>query len=123
MEYKGNPDSDEFIALVGKGVIFDTGGLNIKTRTMKSMFTDKCGACGVLAAFQAIVELGLKVNVVGALGVAENSVSSNSYRPSDIIKSLKGLTVEIDNTDAEGRLAMASAMTWVQRTYKVKELL
>lgn len=122
LEYKGNPDSDEFIALVGKGVIYDTGGLNIKLQMMKIMFSDKCGACDVLATFQAVVELGLKVNVVCALGVAENSISSNSYRPSDIIKTMAGFTVEVDNTDAEGRLAMASAMTWVQKTYKVREL-
>lgn len=123
LEHRGNPDSEDFIAVVGKGLIYDNGGLNIKTRMMKAMFTDKCGACDVLAAFQGVLELGLKVNVVCALGVAENSISSNSYRPSDIITSKAGITIEVDNTDAEGRLAMASAMTWVQKAYPVKELI
>lgn len=123
LRYQGVPESDEYIALVGKGIIFDTGGYDIKMRMMGLMYLDKCGACNVLAAMQAIAELGLKINVVCALGVAENSISSNSYRPSDIITTMKGFTVEINNTDAEGRLAMASAMTWVQTTYKITTLM
>ena len=122
--YKGNPDLDSYTALVGKGIIYDTGGLNIKpTGGMEPMYLDKCGASAVFATMKAIATLGLKVNVVAALALAENSVSGSAYRPSDIIESMKGITVEIGNTDAEGRLAMASAMTWVQREYKVHTLI
>jgi leucyl aminopeptidase len=70
------------------------------------------GAISTLTAFRAAVELGLKVNLTCTLGVVENFLSSNSYRPSDIIKSHKGLTVEIGNTDAEGRLVLADCMSW-----------
>ena len=73
---------------------------------------DKGGASAVFGAFKGIVELGLKVNVTCSIPLAENAVSSTSYRPSDIITSLKGITVEIGNTDAEGRLILADAMTW-----------
>jgi len=112
--YKGNPNLDTYTALVGKGIIYDTGGYNIKpTGSMETMYLDKCGASNVFATMKAIATLGLKVNVVAALALAENSISGGAYRPSDIIQSKKGLTVEIGNTDAEGRLAMASAMTWV----------
>lgn len=82
------------------------------------MYMDKCGACNVLAAFKAIAELKLKVNLTCTLGLAENFVDADAYRPSDIIKSLNGLTVEIGNTDAEGRLALADAMTFTQNKYK-----
>lgn len=76
------------------------------------MFLDKCGACTVLSVFRYAVELNLKVNLSCTVGFAENSVSNNSYRPSDIIKSYKGIEVEIGNTDAEGRLVMADCITY-----------
>ena len=93
--YKGNPASDIIdIAFVGKGITFDTGGLNIKpTGGMEPMFLDKHGACSVIGALHGTLELGLKKNIVFAMGFAENSVDANSYIPSDIITSLKGLTV------------------------------
>lgn len=71
---------------------------------MEKMFLDKSGACNMLAAFRGVVELGLKVNVTVTLGFAENAIGNEAYKPSDIIKSHKGLTVEINNTDAEGFL-------------------
>lgn len=86
------------------------------------MHIDKHGACSVLSAFESVAKLNLKCNVVAVLGLAENFVSSNSYRPLDIIRSRKGLTVEIGNTDAEGRLVLADCMNWVQTNYKVKTL-
>ncbi|CAI2364259.1 unnamed protein product [Moneuplotes crassus] len=118
--YKGNPDEDEVhIAIVGKGVVFDTGGLNIKaTGVMEDNFSDKGGACVTLAALKGIIELDLKINVVFAFGITENSVDAESYRPSDIITSKKGLTVEIMNTDAEGRLVLADVLWHVYETYK-----
>ena len=90
---------------------------------MKEMYLDKCGAMNVMAAFFAIVKEKLPINVTCSVGLVENFVSANSYRPSDIIKSRKGLTVEIGNTDAEGRLVLADAMNWTQEHYKPHTLI
>lgn len=105
-------------AIVGKGLTFDTGGLNIKTSNMESMFYDKQGACNTISIMKALAILKPNINVVGVIGLAENSVDSNSYRPSDILKSKNGLTVEVGNTDAEGRLVLADCFTAVQLHYK-----
>lgn len=77
------------------------------------MYIDKSGASSVIGTLYGLAELKIKINVVACIPLAENSVSHNAYKPSDIIKSLKGLTVEITNTDAEGRLILADAMTYV----------
>lgn len=87
------------------------------------MFLDKCGAVSVLTAFQGIVEEKLPINVTVSIGLVENSVAGNSYRPSDILVSRKGLTVEIGNTDAEGRLVLADCMNWTQEHYKTAVLI
>jgi leucyl aminopeptidase len=106
------------IALVGKGVTFDTGGLDLKPSSgMALMKKDMGGAAIVLGAFQAIAELELPVHLVAVLGIAENAVSASSYRPGDIVKTKAGLTVEITNTDAEGRVVLADALA-LARTYK-----
>lgn len=124
LTYTGNPDSDEYHALVGKGVIFDLGGSNIKQGPlMYWMFLDKGGACAVYGAFKGIVKAGLKVNVTCSIPFAENCVDGNSYRTSDIIKSHSGKTVEIINTDAEGRLLLCDAMSWTQQNYKCNSLI
>lgn len=123
LTYNGNPDSEEYVAIVGKGVTFDQGGMNSKTAMLEYLFTDKGGASSVFAAFQGIVALGLKINVVCSLAMAENVVSGTAYRPGDIITSHKGLTVEITNTDGEGRLILSDAMSWVQSNYKVDTLI
>ena len=81
---------------------------------------DKAGACAVLATLRGVAEMKLKVNLTCSIGLVENFIGSKSYRPSDIIRSLKGLTVEIGNTDAEGRLVLADVMTWTQRISKNK---
>jgi leucyl aminopeptidase len=81
---------------------------------MFDMFMDKLGAMAVLSAFQTIVKLKLPINLTCSIGLVENSINENSYRPSDIIASRKGLTVEIGNTDAEGRLVLADCMHWTQ---------
>ena len=116
VRYKGNPDSDENdIALVGKGVTYDTGGLNLKgTGFMEDMHGDKGGACAVFGALHGILALKPKKNVIFAAGVVENSIDAASYKPGDILTSMKGLTVEIGNTDAEGRLVLADTFTYVQ---------
>jgi len=114
-----HPSATSNLSLVGKGVTFDTGGLDIKPASaMDSMYCDKAGACTTLAAFKWAVEMQVPVNLTCALALAENSVSSKAYKPQDIITSLKGLTVEIGHTDAEGRLCLADAMTYVQRNHK-----
>ena len=123
IEYKGNPSSQEFIGLVGKGIVFDQGGMNFKSSPgIDCMFRDKGGACSVYAAFWALVELGVKQNIVITLGIAENTLSGSCYRTSDIITSHSGLTVEILNTDAEGRLVLADCMSWAQDNYKLTHL-
>jgi len=125
MKYEGNPsDPENVIALVGKGVCFDSGGLNLKpTGNIENMFHDKGGACTVLAAFKGAVEMKLPVNIVCTMAYVENLMSATSFKPKDILRSYKGLTVEIGNTDAEGRLVLADAMTYTQQVYKPKTLL
>lgn len=122
--YKGNPNTDEVdAAFIGKGITFDTGGLHLKsTGNIEQMYLDKGGACTVLGALHGTCELGIKMNVVFAMGLAENAIDANSYKPMDIIKSMKGYTVEIDNTDAEGRLILADTFTYVQREFKPKKI-
>ena len=125
VHYNGNPDSaDVDVALVGKGLTYDTGGLNLKpTGSIETMYGDKNGACAVIGALHATLKLKPKKNIVFACGFAENAIDSKSYKPSDIIKSMKGLTVEIGNTDAEGRLVLADTFTYVQREFKPKKLI
>lgn len=106
---KGNPA----ITLVGKGVCFDTGGLDIKpASSMALMKKDMGGAANVLGLALMIMEAKLKVNLRVIVPVVENSISANAFRPGDIYQSRKGLTVQIDNTDAEGRLILADALTY-----------
>jgi leucyl aminopeptidase len=112
--YKGNKNSDEVdLAIVGKGVTYDSGGLNIKTSMMEMMYGDKGGACAVIGALEACSDLELEKNIVFTCGFAENAVSANSFKPSDILRAMNGMSVEIGNTDAEGRLVMADCMTYV----------
>ena len=121
-----HPDckKDDPIVLVGKGVTFDTGGLSLKSpKNMVNMHHDMCGAASVLSAIKASAELNLKVNLVVLVPTAENMPDSKSYRPSDIIKSYDGKTVEITNTDAEGRLILCDALTYADKTYSPKSMI
>ena len=114
IHYQGNPDSTETIALVGKGLTYDTGGLNLKpTGSMEDMHGDKNGACAVLGALYGVVATKPKLNIVFAMGFAENAIDSKSYKPGDILTSRKGLTVEIGNTDAEGRLVLSDTFSYI----------
>ena len=98
-------------AVVGKGVTFDSGGLSLKPAgSMEDMKFDKSGACAVLGVMQAVARLGLKVRVLGVLGLAENMPDGRSYRPGDIVRSGAGKTIEVLNTDAEGRVVLADAL-------------
>ncbi|VVB53955.1 cytosol aminopeptidase [uncultured archaeon] len=111
LEYKGNPKSKDLYAVVGKGVCFDSGGLNIKpTGYMENMKDDMSGAAASYALIALAAELKLPMNLLVVAPLVENSVDGGSYRPSDIIKSASGKTIEIGNTDAEGRLILADAL-------------
>eukprot|EP01147_Barroeca_monosierra_P001874 gene1874-4970_t len=115
---KGKPDQQP-IVLVGKGITFDTGGLNLKpTKFIENMHFDMGGSAAVLGAMQAIAKLNIPVNVVGVVALAENAVGSGAYKPMAVIKSRSGKTVEVGNTDAEGRLVLADALTYAQETYE-----
>merc|ERR1719313_2046804 len=119
LNYNGDPSSSRRLALVGKGVTFDTGGLNLKgTGNIETMYLDKHGACTVLGVMKALVALRIKANVVGVMACAENAIGSAATKPHEILKSYKGLTVQNNNTDAEGRLCLADSMTHVQRSFQ-----
>jgi leucyl aminopeptidase len=112
-EYKGAPKSKEHILLVGKGVTFDTGGLSLKpTDNMLTMKCDMAGAATVLATVKMAASLGLKVNVTALAPIAENAIGSRAYKLGDCLRSLNGKSVEILNTDAEGRLILADAIAY-----------
>lgn len=126
VHYEGNPDApdDIDVAFVGKGVTYDTGGLNLKPGgSMTDMYGDKGGSCAVIGALQGTIELGLKKNIIFACGFAENAIGSEAYKPGDIIKAMNGLGVEIGNTDAEGRLVLGDTMTYVQRQFAPKQMI
>ncbi|MHC4948094.1 MAG: leucyl aminopeptidase family protein [Planctomycetota bacterium] len=107
------------LALVGKSITYDTGGYSLKPRDgMKGMKYDKCGGVAVLGAMDAIARLKLPVRVTALLPAAENMVSDDAYRPDDIITMYNGVSVEVTNTDAEGRLVLADALAWACRKVK-----
>ncbi len=116
MEYNGRVTDDEKIALIGKGVCFDSGGYNLKPGTsLKGMHTDMGGAAAVIAAMGAIAEAKLGINVTAVIPACENMVSGKSMKPGDIVKSMNGKYIEVVNTDAEGRMALADAITYAIR--------
>jgi leucyl aminopeptidase len=117
LEYS-HPDATKTIGLVGKGVTFDTGGNNIKTQGMALMKCDMAGGAAVLAATEAIAKLGLAVNVICIVPACENSVDGKSYKPSDIIDTYSGLTIEVEDTDAEGRVILADGLGYMVKNYK-----
>jgi leucyl aminopeptidase len=117
MEYKGHPDPDaKPIVLVGKGLTFDSGGISIKPGAgMDEMKYDMGGAASVFGVMRALAELNLPLNVVGVLAGCENMPDGQAYRPGDILTTMSGQTVEVLNTDAEGRLVLCDALTYVER--------
>ena len=113
LTYRPEGEPKDRIVFVGKGLTFDSGGLNIKTGDyMRTMKMDKAGACTVLGILKAVAELKLPVEVHGVIGAAENMPSGTAYRPDDIIRAMNGKTIEIDNTDAEGRVTLADALSY-----------
>ncbi len=120
MQWKGNGKGAP-AAFVGKGITFDTGGVSIKpAQGMEEMKMDMGGAAAVVGLMAALALNKSKANVVGIVGLAENALSSRAYRPSDILKSYSGKTIEVLNTDAEGRLVLADALSYIQKVHKPK---
>ena len=116
MEYSGGKSGVAPIVLVGKGITFDTGGISIKpSEAMDEMKYDMGGAASVFGTMTALAKLGLPINVIGVVAAAENMPSGKATRPGDIVTTLSGQTVEILNTDAEGRLVLCDALTYVER--------
>ena len=116
IKYNGAGDDSKPLVLVGKGLTFDSGGISLKPGAgMDEMKYDMGGAAGVLGAMHALAELQLPINVIGVLAGCENMPSSNAYRPGDILTTMSGQTVEVLNTDAEGRLVLCDALTYVER--------
>jgi len=119
LEYKGGNESEKPYAFVGKGVTFDSGGISLKPGAgMEEMKFDMGGAAGVLGGFIAAVKMKLKLNLVCVVPAVENMPDGDSYRPSDVITSLSGLTIEVLNTDAEGRLILCDALTYTAQTFQ-----
>lgn len=124
MRHLGNPESDKKIALIGKGVCYDTGGLSLKpTSGMLNMKDDMSGAATVIGIISALAAMKVKQNVVAVIAACENSIGSKAYRPGDVIGTMKGTTIEVTNTDAEGRLTLADALTYSVQVEKADELI
>ena len=123
LRWNGAGEGDPTVALVGKGVTFDTGGISIKPAAgMEDMKWDMGGAGAVAGAIKALSLRKAKVNVIGVMGLVENMPDGHAQRPGDVVTSMSGQTIEVINTDAEGRLVLADCITWVQKTYKVKTI-
>lgn len=116
LEYKGDPKSKDTTVIVGKGITYDTGGLSLKpTSGMLGMKCDMSGAATALGTIFAVANIGLKRNVTAVVPTTENCIGSKSYKPGDVYVSYSGKTVEIDNTDAEGRLILADALAYASK--------
>ncbi len=121
MEWNGAKNKSKPLAFVGKGVCFDTGGYSLKpARFMEDMTYDMAGSATVVGLMKNLALRKAKVNAVGVVGLVENMVSGNAQRPGDIVKSYSGKTIEILNTDAEGRLVLADALTFTEKKFKPK---
>jgi leucyl aminopeptidase len=116
MEYHGGKREAPPVALVGKGITFDTGGISIKPAAeMDEMKFDMCGAASVLGTMKAVAAMRLPMNVVGVIPATENMPGGNAIKPGDVVTTMSGQTVEILNTDAEGRLILCDALTYVEK--------
>jgi leucyl aminopeptidase len=121
MEWNGAKNNSKPLAFVGKGVTFDTGGYSLKpARFMEDMTYDMAGSAAVVGLMKSLAIRKAKVNAVGVVGLVENMVSGDAQRPGDIVKSYSGKTIEVLNTDAEGRLVLADALTFTEKKFKPK---
>lgn len=124
LEYDGAGAEDKVLGLVGKGVTFDSGGLSLKpTDSMYRMHCDMAGAAAVLGAMSSIAANRLPINVIGVIPLTDNLVDANSYKVGDIVKTREGKTVEVLNTDAEGRLILADALSYIRSCRKIDYLI
>jgi len=113
LEYNGGEKNTAPVALVGKGLTFDAGGISIKPGAlMEEMKFDMCGSAAVLGIFKAVTEMNLSVNLLGVIASTENLLGSAAYKPGDVITTYKGLTIEVQNTDAEGRIILSDALAY-----------
>jgi leucyl aminopeptidase len=123
LKWNGAGEGDPVLALVGKGVTFDSGGISLKPGPgMEDMKWDMGGAGAVAGTMKALAARKAKVNVVGVMGLVENMPDGNAQRPGDVVTSMSGQTIEILNTDAEGRLVLADAITWTQKTFRPRTI-
>tara|TARA_B100000963_G_scaffold172645_1_gene150171 strand:+ start:9007 stop:10464 length:1458 start_codon:yes stop_codon:yes gene_type:complete len=121
IEWKGAKNNSKPLAFIGKGVCFDTGGYSLKpAKFMEDMTYDMAGSAAVVGLMKSLALRKAKINAVGVVGLVENMVSGNAQRPGDIVKSFSGKTIEILNTDAEGRLVLADAITFTEKKFKPK---
>ena len=121
MEWKGAKNNSKPLAFVGKGVTFDTGGYSLKpAKFMEDMTYDMAGSAAVVGLMKTLALRKAKINAVGVVGLVENMVSGIAQRPGDIVKSYSGKTIEVLNTDAEGRLVLADALTYTEKKFKPK---
>jgi leucyl aminopeptidase len=126
LQWRGDPAAKDKrpVALIGKGVTFDTGGISLKPPAgMEDMKEDMAGAAAVVGALKALAARKAKANVVGVIGLAENMPSSSAQRPGDIVASMSGQTIEVINTDAEGRLVLGDAIWYAQETFKPRSVI
>lgn len=124
LEYSGSQSGKEKWGLVGKGITFDSGGMSLKpAQAMVEMKYDCCGAAAVLGILVVLAKLKVKANVVGIMAVTENLIGGKAQRPGDIVKTYSGKTVEVLNTDAEGRLVVADGLTFAQKDFKATKLI
>lgn len=121
MKWMGGKKGAQPVAFIGKGVVFDTGGISLKPGAgMEDMKGDMGGAAAVIGAMHSLARRKAKANVIGVLGLVENMPDGNAQRPGDIVTSLSGQTIEVINTDAEGRLVLCDALTYVNREFEPK---
>ncbi|MBA2368963.1 MAG: leucyl aminopeptidase [Candidatus Protochlamydia sp.] len=124
MEYKGKPKSSDNTVLIGKGITYDTGGLNLKpTGGMETMKCDMSGAAACFGALLAVCNLGLKINLTVVIPTTENGIDAKSFKPGDVYRSYLGKTVEMMNSDAEGRLVLADALAYACRNLKPSRII
>ena len=115
MRYKGSPDGSNALGLLGKGITFDSGGLDLKSASgMRQMKGDMAGGAAVIAAMGVIADVKPRINVTAIVPATENMPGSKAQRPGDVVKTMSGKTIEIDNTDAEGRLVLADAVSYAR---------
>jgi leucyl aminopeptidase len=119
IEWNGNKNKSKPLAFVGKGVCFDTGGISLKpAKFMEDMTYDMAGSATVVGLMKTLALRKSKINAVGVVGLVENMPGANAQRPGDIVKSYSGQTIEVLNTDAEGRLVLADALTYTEENFK-----